>query len=112
MPTLRLLRLLPKWRAMPALRSFTKIGFRRGRGGSASPIGGVCPLRYIPMERGIRPIAHLCDVAMLDRIPMDVINMVVEIVLVADLMLPKSPLPNRTFPMLFSGRIHPRLLME
>jgi hypothetical protein len=32
--------------------------------------------------------------------------------LVADLMFPKPPLPNRTFPVFFLGRVHPFLLME
>jgi len=43
---------------------------------------------------------------------MDGIDMPVEIVLVADLMLPKPPLPNRTFPVFFPGWIHPLLSME
>lgn len=97
---------------MLTLSSFAEIGFRGNHGFPASPIGGVRPRRYIPMERGIRPITHSRDVSMLHRIPMDVIDMVVEIVLVADLMFPKPPLPNRTFPVFFLGRVHPFLLME
>lgn len=70
------------------------------------------PRRHLPMERGIRPIAHSGDVTVRHRIPMDGIDMAVEIVGVADLMLPKPPLPNRTFPVFFLGRVHPFLSME
>lgn len=97
---------------MPALPWFAEIGFCGGRGVSAAPIRRVRFRRHIPMERGIRPIAHSRDVTVLHRIPMDVIDMAVEIVWVADLMLPKPPLPNCTFPVLFLGRIHPFLSME
>ncbi len=97
---------------MPALPRFAAIGFRRGRGVSTAPIRRVRSRRHIPMERGMRPIANSRDVTVLHRIPMDVIDMAVEIVLVADLMLPKPPLPNRTFPVFFLGRIHPFLSME
>ncbi|MBK8751612.1 MAG: hypothetical protein IPL99_08150 [Candidatus Competibacteraceae bacterium] len=69
----------PKWRAMPALLLFAEIGFAC-LGFSTAPIRRIYPLRHIPMERGIRPITDLCDVTVLHRIPMDVINMAVEIV--------------------------------
>jgi len=97
---------------MPALPRFAEIGFRGGRDDSTAPIRRVRPRRHLPMERGIRPIAHSRDVTVLHRIPMDVINMAVEIVLVADLMFQKPPLPNRAFPVFFLGRIHPFLSME
>ena len=97
---------------MPALLLFAEIGFCGGRGFSTAPIRRVRPRRHIPMERGIRPIAHSRDVTVLHRIPMDVIYMPVEIVGVADWVLPKPPLPNRTFPVFFLGRIHPFLSME
>ncbi|MFO1423577.1 MAG: hypothetical protein U1F70_07970 [Candidatus Competibacteraceae bacterium] len=97
---------------MPALPRFAEIGFRGGRGVSTAPIRRIYPRRHILMERGIWPIANLFDVTVLHRIPMDVIDMPVEIVWVADWMLPKPPLPNRTFPVFFLGRIHPLLSME
>ena len=97
---------------MPALPRFAEIGFRGGRGVSTAPIRRVRPRRHLPMERGIRPIAHSGDVTVRHRIPMDGIDMLVEIVWGADLMLPKPPLPNRTFPVFFLGRVHPFLSME
>ena len=98
---------------MPALPLFAEItGFRLCRGFPSTPIRWVHSLRHIPMERGIRPIANSCDVIVLHRIPMEVIDMAVEIVLVADLMFPKPPLPSRTFSMFFLGRIHPLLVMK
>lgn len=94
------------------LPRFAEIGVRGGRGVSTAPIRRVHPRRHLPMERGIRLIAHSRDVTVLHRIPMDGIDMPVEIVGVADLMLPKPPLPNRTFPVVFLGRVHPFLSMK
>jgi hypothetical protein len=94
------------------LPRFAEIGFHGGYGVSTAPIRRIHPGRHLPMERGIRPIAHSRDVTVLHRIPMDVIDMAVEIVWVADLMLPKPPLPNRTFPVFSLGRVHPFLSME
>lgn len=100
------------WRAMPVPFGFAAIGFRGGRGVSTAPIRRVRPRRHRPMEGGIRPIAHSRDVTLLHRIPMVVIDRPVEIVLIADWMLPKPPLPNRPLPMLCLGRIPPFLSME
>ncbi len=58
----------------------------------ASPICWQPPLFEIPMEARIRPMAHLCHVPMLHRVPMDV-DMPVEVGLIADEMFPKSMLP-------------------
>ena len=74
----------PDWRAMPAPFGFAEIGFRGGCGVSTAPIRRVRPRRHRPMEGGIRPIARSRDVAVLHRIPMDVIDRPVEIVLIAD----------------------------
>ena len=49
------------------------------------------------MKRGIRPIAHARDVAMLDRIEMDVIGMAREVGVVAQRVLPIAPLPDAAF---------------
>jgi len=45
----------------------------------------------------MRPFAHLPHKAVLDRVEMDVIDMPFEIVVVADAMFPKAPLPNGRF---------------
>ena len=59
------------------------------------------------VECGIRPIGNAGNLPVLDRIPMEVIEMPVEIVLVADLMLPEPPLPYRAFPVLGFGLVDP-----
>ena len=69
---------------MPALAGFAEIGFRGGCGVSTAPIRRVRPRRHRPMEGGIRPIAHSRDETVLHRIPMDLIDRPVEIVLIAD----------------------------
>jgi hypothetical protein len=45
----------------------------------------------------MRPVAHVCGEAVLDRIEMDVVHMPLEIVIVADRVLPESPLPQCMF---------------
>ena len=49
------------------------------------------------MKRRMRPVAHAGDETMLDGINVDVIDVPFEIPVVADRMLPKSPLPQRVF---------------
>ena len=46
------------------------------------------------MERRIRPIPHALDVAVLDRIEMNVIDMPREIAFIAERVLPIAPLPQ------------------
>ena len=43
----------------------------------------------------MRPVSHARDEAMLDGIDVDVIDVSLKISIVADRMLPKSPLPQR-----------------
>jgi len=45
----------------------------------------------------MRPIGNAADPSVLDRIPMDIIHMPVEILIVADQVLPEAALPNATF---------------
>ena len=46
------------------------------------------------MERRIRPVFRCCDEAMLHRVPVNVIDMAVEVVGVTDKMFPEAPLPD------------------
>jgi hypothetical protein len=59
------------------------------------------------MERRIRPIGDAVHMAVLHRIPMDVIEMPVEILLIAKRVFPKTPLPYRAFPVLGLGSADP-----
>jgi hypothetical protein len=52
------------------------------------------PLGDMGTERGPGVIGGLLGITMLDRIVMDVIEMPVEIILVADYVIPEAPLPN------------------
>src|SRR5688500_6215384 len=49
------------------------------------------------MERGVRPIRHPGDMPMLDWIEVDVIDMRLQIVVVADQVLPIASLPQAAF---------------
>src|SRR5262249_38990551 len=53
------------------------------------------PLPHILLKRRMRPITDARHNPMFDRVEMDVIDMTGKIVLVADGVLPKSPLPKR-----------------
>ena len=64
------------------------------------------------MKRRIRPIDGAGYMPMLDRIPMNVVEMPVEIVLIANLVFPKTPLPYRTLAMLGLGSIDPFRSLE
>src|SRR5437867_2483499 len=46
------------------------------------------------MKRGMRPIAHPCDEAVLERIDVTILDVTCIIGLVADQVLPKSALPD------------------
>jgi hypothetical protein len=45
------------------------------------------------------PIPDPCDQSMLDRIDMDVVDVTSQIVLIADRVLPITPLPDATLPL-------------
>ncbi len=45
------------------------------------------------MKAGIRPLSDRFDIAVFDRIPMDIVDMPFKIALIADLMFPKAALP-------------------
>jgi len=63
-----------------------------------TPIGGQYELANIPVDAAVRPLDGTCDVPVLDRVVMDVIDMATEILVIADPVLPISPLPNGLFP--------------
>jgi len=59
------------------------------------------------MKARIRPMAHLRHVPMLHRVPMDVIDMSVEVGLITDEMFPESMLPQGALVPFSAARIHP-----
>ncbi len=48
-------------------------------------------------KAGIRPVGNALNITVLDRVPMDVIYMLFEIVLIPDLVFPETPLPKAQF---------------
>src|SRR5690606_11177514 len=58
------------------------------------PIRRIHPSTHRAMKGGIRPIHHASDVAVLERVDMDVIRVTTEILFIADLVLPVAPLPD------------------
>jgi hypothetical protein len=72
-----------------------------------SPICWQPPSFDIPMEARIRPMAHLRHVPMLHRVPMDVIDMPVEVGLITDEMFSESMLPQGALVPFSAVRIHP-----
>ncbi|MEE9397069.1 MAG: hypothetical protein V3V31_08680, partial [Methylococcales bacterium] len=66
----------------------------------------------ITVKRLKRPFDHTRDMTMLDRIPIDVIRVSIEIHLITNLVLPKLSLPNGTFSMFCFRRVHPFFPMK
>src|SRR5882757_10126950 len=60
----------------------------------ASPIFRKHSRAHIAMKRGMRPVAHTADEAVLDRIDMTILDVACIIGLVADQMLPEPALPD------------------
>src|SRR5690606_17933493 len=58
------------------------------------PIRRIHPSTHRAMKGGIRTIHHASDVAVLERVDMDVIRVTTEILFIADLVLPVAPLPD------------------
>ena len=58
------------------------------------PIRRIDPIAHISMKRRIRPIRRTFRIPMFHRIEMDVIGMPDEIIFMANLMFPESPLPD------------------
>jgi len=63
----------------------------------AAPICRVYPATHAIVKARMRPIGDTGHPAMLDRIPVDVIRVAVEIHLVADQVLPETALPYSSF---------------
>lgn len=61
--------------------------------GATRPIHRINTAAYVVMKTRIRPQRNALYITVLDRVPMDVIRVPLEITLIADLMLPESPLP-------------------
>ena len=74
----------------------------------ASPIFGIKPFGDGLVERGPWPIADASDVAMFNRVVMDVMIMIFEIGRIADEMFPKPLLPNAATAGLPCWSAHPR----
>ena len=62
-----------------------------------SPILRQHTLAHIAMEGRVRPVAYTRYETMLDGVEMHVVDVALEITLVADGVLPESPLPERQF---------------
>src|ERR687892_667307 len=95
------------WGGLPPPRLFAKIASVQRGGFAPTPIEGINPFLDKPVEGGIRPIRHPRHMSVFDGIPMDVIDVPIKILLIADLMLPKPPLPNGTLAMFGSGGVDP-----
>jgi hypothetical protein len=95
----RTLRLIDSWPAsaglffwgMASLRGFAKFAVIVI---AAGPIRRVNALADECMKTRIRPIAYLFHVSVFYRVEMDVIHVPLKITLIADLMFPKSALPQ------------------
>ena len=72
-----------------------------------SPIGGKHTIRYIAVNRRMRPISRAFHIAMFHRVDVHVIHMRLEIAIIANRMLPKSLLPNVVFTAIIFGDVHP-----
>ena len=62
-------------------------------GPAARPIQRINPDLYQPVKRRIRPIGDAPDQAMLHRIEVHIVHMRLHVRIVAQLMLPITPLP-------------------
>ena len=92
---------------MPTLRGFSEIVSVEYDDFVPTPRFWINPGANVPVKRGIRPICHAGHAPVLDRVPMDVIEMPVEIFLVPNLMFPKPPLPDRAFAVFGLGLVDP-----
>ena len=85
--------------------------FRRSK-----PVDRIKPAPNAGLERGIRPVCDVGDIAVFDGIEMDVIHVAGEIGIVAYAVLPKTPLPDPALPVTlasvrrrsFTGRLRAR----
>jgi len=64
---------------------------------SSGPVGGIDTAADVLMERGVRPIDGSLDVAMLNRIVVNIVNVSLKIILIAYQVFPKPPLPKGSF---------------
>ena len=74
--------------------------------GKTSPMAFVHTQTHIPMKTRMRPLMRTTDVAVLHRVPMDVIEMCLEILFVFQRMLPIPRLPNPATPLTLTARGH------
>lgn len=63
----------------------------------SSPTPWIQPPLGTPGKTGIRPIHNCLDVAMLDRVVVQIVHVAPVILFVADGMFPETPLPDATF---------------
>src|SRR5262249_31715728 len=63
----------------------------------AAPVSRQQTVLHIAVEATVRPIADPSDIAVLHRIEVDVIDMTLEVRIVADCVLPKPSLPDARF---------------
>ena len=90
--------------AQPDLQDFIEVGFAHvvfdvaeihvNTSVRAGPVGGVDSLRHPALKCGCFPITRAFDVAMFDRVVVDVVEVPFEIVFVLEGMFPESRLPD------------------
>jgi hypothetical protein len=64
------------------------------------------------MKRGVRPVAHPCDEAKLERVDVAVFDVAPIVGLVADQVLPEPPLPDAAFVACDADGAEPLLLRQ
>src|SRR5512132_120641 len=69
----------------------------------SKPVDRIKPAPNAGLERGIRPVCDVPDIAVFDGIEMDVIHMRGKVAVVAYAVLPKTPLPDPALLMTPSG---------
>ena len=65
----------------------------------ATPIHRQQSVFYVAVKGAVRPIRYPVDIAVFDWIEVDVIDMPLEVCIIADCVFPKSPLPDAFFPL-------------
>ena len=85
-------------------RSLTRVAGKLGKHATRTPVEIVMALTHPTMKRRPRPIAHSFHKLMTDRIEMNVIEMILEILIIDNHVLPKTTLPNSPPPLLPTRR--------
>jgi hypothetical protein len=85
---------VPSGTGVPDLLLFAGIAWEFGDACACGPVDGVVACGYVAMEARPRPIARPRDMAVLDGVEMDVVEVRFEIGFIANRMFPKAALPD------------------